>query len=282
MPELRYETHITSDPRLPFIIYGEMIITNTFFNPVPNWHDDIELISCRRGRGYVLMDGKRVDFQAGDTVIIKPLVIHNVFSDDSVSFFPVTPGRDFCISNGIVADDTFFPQIINDAEIDRLFCELEADYESYDSRCRVARIRRSVLNILIMLTEKYGNPVEKTLTHEKHNFARVRDTIKYIRDNYASEISIDAVARKVGINKYSLSREFKEITGTSMIAYLNNYRCRVAYDYICGGLSVSEAANLCGFNNISYFSKTFRSVIGILPSEVGHGNEKNIRDLFMI
>ena len=273
MQKLRYEAHITKDPRLPFIIYSDMTITRSFFNPVPNWHDDIELLNCRSGEGYVFKDGRRVDFRAGDTVIIEPLVIHNVYSEGSVNFFAMMPGRNFCMENGIETDDMILPDILRDPEIDRLFARLEADTLN-EGVCRVARIRRSVLDIIIAMTEGYSKNPDDMDRQDRQSFAHVRNAIKYIRDNYAADINIDSIARAAGINKYSLSREFRKGTGRSMIEYLNDYRCRMAYDHLKNGMSVAEAAELCGFSNYSYFAKIFRSVMGVLPSKVGSEGSK--------
>ena len=266
MNDFRYETHIACDPLLPFVLDDIMTLTPDFFNPVPNWHDDLEILNCREGEGYVIMDGKRVDFSAGDTVIICPFVIHNVYSDSSVSFFPVTPGRDFCVSNGIDTDRLVYPEKIRDAEMNKLSRELESHYHSSDY-LRTANIRRTVLNMMINLTEKYGRLPDETSNGKKADFIRVRNVIRFIRDNYGRGITLDEIARYSGINKYTVSRDFKELTGMTIVSYLNNYRCRIARERICSGMSVSEAAEICGFTNLSYFSRTFRKYVGELPSK---------------
>ena len=45
MNDFRYETHIACDPLLPFVLDDIMTLTPDFFNPVPNWHDDLEILS---------------------------------------------------------------------------------------------------------------------------------------------------------------------------------------------------------------------------------------------
>ena len=49
---------------------------------------------------------------------------------------------------------------------------------------------------------------------------------------------------------------------------LNEYRCMKAAEYISDGKSVSKAASPCGFDNNSFFTKTFKRYIGALPSKI--------------
>lgn len=58
-----------------------------------------------------------------------------------------------------------------------------------------------------------------------------------------------------------------------MISYLNMVRCEHARELLqMGKLSVSECASLCGFQNSSYFTKTYKHYIGELPSDTAHSN----------
>ncbi len=263
---LRYETHIPSDPLLPFVIHSKMNISAAHFNPISNWHDDLEILNCKAGEGYITMDGKHIRFSAGDTICICPLVIHNVFSNSSVIFTVITPRRDFCLANGIDTDQLKYPERLRDTTLDHLADELEIHYHSTDP-LRTAKIRRTMLEIIIQLTDKYSFAADKTDSKKKTEFIRVRNAIRFIRDNCEKNLSLDEIAKNVNINKFTLTRDFKELTGMTIVSYLNKYRCLAARDRIYAGMSVSEAAEQCGFSNMSYFSKTFLKYIGTLPSK---------------
>ena len=71
---------------------------------------------------------------------------------------------------------------------------------------------------------------------------------------------------KVICDKYQLTRAFKRATGQTVITFINHVRCQHAANYIANGESVSRAALLCGFENFSYFSKTFQKFMEKLPS----------------
>ena len=52
---------------------------------------------------------------------------------------------------------------------------------------------------------------------------------------------------------------------TGIIRY--TYRCKKAAEYIVSGCSISESARLCGFTNMSFFTKTFKLCMGKMPSK---------------
>lgn len=79
-------------------------------------------------------------------------------------------------------------------------------------------------------------------------------------------MTVEDILKKVGFSRAHFSREFKKYIGVSIIEYVNYVKCDRARMLMNKGNSVSEAAVLCGFNNLSYFSKMYRKIIGNLPS----------------
>ena len=77
---------------------------------------------------------------------------------------------------------------------------------------------------------------------------------------------MDELSKVTYIDKYTLSKKFKEFTGITIVDYINNYRSKIALSMIQNGEQIGDAARLCGFNNISFFTKTFKKYTGNLPS----------------
>ena len=116
------------------------------------------------------------------------------------------------------------------------------------------------------MTENYTLS-ENVCTVKNRSFDAVKCTIKFIRTNYERKISLDEVAKNAFMDKYTLSREFKKVTGQTIVQYINSYRCKKAAEYIISGCSVSESARICGFTNMSFFTKTFKLCMGKMPSK---------------
>ncbi len=100
----------------------------------------------------------------------------------------------------------------------------------------------------------------------------VDDKIKkieiYISCNYNQNISIDQLARHVGMNRSSLCTMFKRRTGTTVIEYLLNHRIEVAkYLLASTDESISSCCYNCGFNDVPHFNRTFKQMVGMTPGE---------------
>ena len=102
--------------------------------------------------------------------------------------------------------------------------------------------------------------------HGKKYFKEVKDTILYIQSNYDKKITLAELSKETYIDKYTLSKKFKEFTGITIVNYINNYRSKMALSMIQNGEQINNTAILCGFNNISFFTKTFKKHTGNLPS----------------
>ena len=87
-------------------------------------------------------------------------------------------------------------------------------------------------------------------------------------EHYTEEIRITSLADMAGTSESNFYAIFKKATGTSPIAYLNNYRLSVAAERLIETeRSVSEIAYAVGINDPLYFSKLFKRTYGTSPKE---------------
>ena len=96
----------------------------------------------------------------------------------------------------------------------------------------------------------------------------VLNAIKYIQFNYSHDISIDDVAKSVGVSRSHLYRVFMLNVGKSPIDYLTEYRINEACKLLrAGNLSIAEVAVSVGFFDQFYFSRVFKRAKGVPPSK---------------
>ena len=96
----------------------------------------------------------------------------------------------------------------------------------------------------------------------------VLNAIKYIQFNYSHDISIDDVAKSVGVSRSHLYRVFMLNVGKSPIDYLTEYRVNEACKLLRSGtLSIAEVAASVGFLDQFYFSRVFKRAEGVPPSK---------------
>ena len=90
--------------------------------------------------------------------------------------------------------------------------------------------------------------------------------------NFREKLTVEQIAEQAGMSKYYFLREFKTVTGITVITFLNILRCNNAQKLIERGETIWLAARKSGFENDSYFTKVFKKTKGILPSEVKNEN----------
>jgi two-component system, response regulator YesN len=92
------------------------------------------------------------------------------------------------------------------------------------------------------------------------------EALAYIRTNYAKQISLMELANHVGLSPEYFSRLFKEETGENFSVHLMMYRLNQAQKLLKQtDLKVYEIATMVGYATPSYFSKLYRTYMGVLP-----------------
>lgn len=94
----------------------------------------------------------------------------------------------------------------------------------------------------------------------------VTRALNYIEEHYAEELSVQGLGDYVGISPDYLSRQFRKVTGIAVQEYIRRYRLSRAVTYLQQGCSIGETARKSGFRSIAYFSREFKSEMGITPS----------------
>ena len=91
---------------------------------------------------------------------------------------------------------------------------------------------------------------------------------KYIRDNAGDDISNTEIGAIFGYHPFYISKVLKDRKGTTLRQYIIAYRLKLAKKLLTeSARSVNEVAEECGFNDPSYFTKTFKSAFGMTPKE---------------
>ena len=91
-------------------------------------------------------------------------------------------------------------------------------------------------------------------------------TIRYIHENLSEEYDIEKLADIENLSKSRYRALFTEITGTSPINYIIDLRINTASDLLTNStFTVSEIAKYVGYEDSYYFSRLFKSRMGISP-----------------
>ena len=91
---------------------------------------------------------------------------------------------------------------------------------------------------------------------------------EYMNAHFTENISLDSVARAVGIHPVALSKMFSGRMGVGFNDCIRYLRCCHAAHLIrCSDATFTEIAYSCGFGSVRSFNRTFKTVYGITPGE---------------
>ena len=264
MQPFSYED-IPFKPGIPVIYHEDTLYKNNCAF-IPHWHEHPEILLVKSGWGVVKADNACFEIDEGDIAVVNSSEIHIVEpSTDIILYHCLIIDRDFCEKCGVDLKMKA-PCLIKRGTAKFKKC---AEYYSgaagaYSASC--GRRAELIGNAALLLAELYSDAQPaRNLRSEKER--AVLKAMKYISMHYGERLSLDKVAAELGISKYHFCRIFKEVSGKTFTEYLNYVRCASAREMMANQKSdVSNAAFACGFSSLSYFTKTFKRIMGTLPS----------------
>ena len=267
--DIVYEPHIRRNDALPFIFH----IDNVKLRAMANLHENIELLYIIEGAGRVLLGDRCISAHPRQIIAINSFVAHSVSTESGLRYACLIVDTRFLLESGINISTLRLSEAIDDAEAAARFSEIMEEY-AREGDFSEAGIRAAVLRLLVHLCRNHSTPNESRGTPDAAAFLSVCTAVEFIKSNFSSPITLDAVAASVGLTKYHFLRKFKRITGLTVLEYINMVRCLHARQLLVGGASVKEAAIRSGFANFSHFSSIFKKYTGALPSEIR--NQKSL------
>lgn len=236
---------------------------------VPHWHENIEIIHITEGRVRLLLDSKEVQAGVGDTLIVNTNVIHQFFAEKgSLSYHCLIMSVDFLKQVGLDFSRFVVKDCVNDNNIALLFSSVDELIKRKPPYYK-AEVLGEALRVASMLLRNYTDEVRRgDLGRKNVKTEIVKKAVSYMKENFADEITLEKICEEIGASRSYFCHSFKEMTGMTATAMLNFIRCREAKRILMNSeYNVCETANRCGFTNMSYFSKTYRAIMGQKPSE---------------
>lgn len=140
------------------------------------------------------------------------------------------------------------------------YMETVAGLETYEEleNWFVRKMADAGRHIAMRQQERTGSVVDKAKAH--------------IRQHFLGDLSLEAIAKEVGISPYYLSKLFKESEGVNYIDYVTKLRINYAKERLSGSdRSVKEVCYESGYSDPNYFSRIFKKWVGVTPTEFREG-----------
>lgn len=271
MSEQIYEHHLAlkKNKLCPFKI-GR--VANTSGDSISNWHKNIELLFFIDGTAYMQYGAEDFFIKKDDIVVVNSGVLHRPYKKNRLEYYLLIIDEEFCIENGIDIENCMFEKCFNDDETKELIFNIIHEFDEQSKNDFPAlKLRTAMLQLLINLCTKHivssGDLKKNQHTSEKY----VKTVLEYLNDHFDEEISLDLLANLCNVTKFHLSREFKRHTGQTIFTYATMLKCKKAQNCLFQGMTVTETALACGFDSVSYFSQTYKRVMGVSPLSAKKG-----------
>ncbi len=259
------------------IIYqnpSEHFSNNTAFSLMRNSHNSelhfhgaLEFVYLVEGELSITLNGNAHKPQKEELLLINSSVVHGFQAlKNPVDYYVLIVSDDFLKKNNLYSENSLYSVQIQSNQIKNLFKEIISESAKSDDYSNLSIISK-IIAIFIELNRKRENHKINHELVDNKKLAMVRDTLNFLSENYKEKLTVLAISKHLNYSKSYLSHAFKDITGYTLIEYLNVIRCYNARILLLEGYSVSEVAYNCGFSDLSYFTRTFKKTTGISPSK---------------
>ena len=130
---------------------------------------------------------------------------------------------------------------------------------------RDMRINGKLNDLLTLLMESSWHREAHTNAPKKMEISQVKS---FLDEHYKEKLSLESVASHFFIDKHYLARLFKEQYGVTLVTYLQQVRITHAKRMLrFTDKSIEEIGLECGIGELNYFSRVFKKLEGVSPSE---------------
>ena len=290
----------TDNTRRELVQHGTTMFPTAFFNHsmknnlIPwHWHEDMEVGIVVNGEVEVLIDTEKYIVSEGDGFFVNSGVLHEMAESGgtkgefySIVFHPRLVGGN--------ADSIFWNKylqpLMTNTSLKGMKLEHKVEWQNeivklvekaWENNVKEEmgyefEIRHYLSRMIFLLSEYKKKEVCKLSAKAMRDETRIKRMIEYIQEHYSEEVLMEQIAKSASISESECLRCFRNTIGTTPIQFLKEFRLQKAAQLLnTTAQKVVDIGIQCGFQDMSYFAKTFRSVYGCTPSEYREKNKRN-------
>lgn len=249
-----------------------------------HWHEELELAIVTDGSAIVTAGSQKYTLHAGDGFFINAGVLHAAWDLDhtrcrfhSLCFHPRLVGGSL---DSVFYQDFVAPLCRNKAFESLLLRPslpwqrhiLEAAEQAWqlctnEPASYQFGVRTALSEIIWELVKHMPSLQPQTSGKNARDAERIKTMLTHIHENFSSELTTGSIAASAAISESEALRCFRATIGTSPIQYVKQYRIQQATARLGTSEKISDIAVQCGFQDMSYFTKSFREFKGMTPSQ---------------
>lgn len=244
-------------------------------------HDYYEFYFFLEGNVSMEIDAAEYPLQYGDVLLIPPGIRHHaIIRDTKAAYrrFVFWISREYCAR--LLEESVSYGYLMQHVQTakeyifhnDRItFNLIQTKIFHLIEECRgnrfgkEAKIPLCVDDLILHINRVFYEQRSRTARLEVHSL--YESLVDYIESHLDEELSLDALAGQFFVSKYYISHLFKDNTGISIHQYIAKKRVTACREAILGGMKISDACLMYGYQDYSGFYRAFKKEFGISPRE---------------
>ncbi|MDF2538428.1 MAG: AraC family transcriptional regulator [Herbinix sp.] len=287
---------------MQYIEYNESKIRGTFDFPIEfyhvnsqhpryempyHWHMEYEIIRILEGDLAVSLDEKELLAKEGDIIFINSGILHAGIPENCIYECIVFDMNMLAKKDSIC--NKFIQAILNQTILFKEYFPLEST-EFHQTVWRLFDILEEkkhgyqlitygclyeLLGVLLGSNHFITDTLQTPQNHKR--ILQLKQVFELIENSYATQLSLSQLSKAAGMSPKYFCQFFMQMTHKSPMSYLNYYRIeRACFLLTSTDTSITDISFNCGFNDLSYFIKTFKQQKGITPARYRMNNSEPI------
>jgi AraC-like DNA-binding protein len=274
---------IPDSPQTSFLL-RDMVVPY-FYNPY-HFHPELELTYVSRGTGTRYIGDHIESFSEGDLVLVGSNLPH-LWKNDKIYY----EGDPYLKSRAIVIqfrEDFLGDRVLELPEMKKIKKMIMHSSHGLKiqgkSKEKVAALMETminqsgterIINLLLLLNIIAESKDIRVLSsrafsedNTKVGLERINTVFAFIFENFSEDISLKKISEIANMSPTAFCRYFKTHTNKTFSSFIIETRIHHSCKLIINeNKSLSDIAFESGFNNLSYFTKLFKKMIGMTPRE---------------
>ena len=243
-----------------------------------HWHVEYEIIRILTGEFTVTLDEKSFKAVQGDVIFVHSGILHSGIPVNCVYQCIVFDMNVFLKLNSVCADyiqkivhqdilnfhhfDQRYPDVLS--AVNSLFQSMDEKKPGYE----LSVIGQFYHFFGIVFGNHYYLDSQPKARRDYKRILQLKQVVEFIEKNYASPLTLGQLSDSVSMSPKYFCRFFSEMTHQTPMDYLNRQRIEQAcYQLSTTDDSITDIAYRNGFNDLSYFIRTFKKYKGTTPGK---------------
>lgn len=253
-------------------------------NTKPHWHKEIEFVYMIDGEMNTVTNGKKQTIKNGELFFCNSKDIHVTSVPNSQEIYKYLVVqlsyehmKTYCEDGEAcyftIEDEMAYISLVE--QFQKLLTLVDDNKDELEKKYNIIKKTQIILEIYYILLTQCKRKDVHTVKQIRTETSYARQVMEYINVHYMEELSLDKLAKEVGLSAQYLSKHFKHATNIGVLHYISHVRMEHANkELLQENVTVTEAAINNGFPSVKAYIETCKKIHGMTPTQLAKEYKK--------